>query len=129
MQPELGLSPAPEIVGAEVSKRLKSLSLSAKDIEELAMNHDEEYLLAQADYTESQMKKKDSVASPAAYFKAAVANNYAKAPSKQKTPAIADTSSAAPKPPKAVKSPLRPHRLLRTRWTSSSSNGVLPNAR
>lgn len=58
MQPELGLSPAPEIVGAELSKRLKSLCLSSKDIEELAMSHDEEYLLAQADYTESQMKKK-----------------------------------------------------------------------
>lgn len=105
MQPELGLSPAPEIVGAELSKRLKSLSLSGKDIEELAMSHDEEYLLAQADYTESQMKKKDSVASPAAYFKAAVTNNYAKAPSKQKALAAADTTSAVAKPPKAVKKP------------------------
>lgn len=105
MQPELGLSPAPEIVGAELSKRLKSLSLSSKDIEELAMSHDEEYLLAQADYTESQMKKKDSVASPAAYFKAAVTNNYAKAPSKQKAPATADTTTAAPKQPKPVKKP------------------------
>ncbi len=85
MQPELGLSPAPEIVGADVSKRLKALSLSSKDIEEMAMSHDEEYLLAQADYTESQMKKKDSVASPAAYFKAAVANNYAKAPSRRES--------------------------------------------
>ena len=105
MQPELGLSPAPEIVGAEVSKRLKALSLSSKDIEEMAMSHDEEYLLAQADYTESQMKKKDSVASPAAYFKAAVANNYAKAPSKQKAATSSDTPSAAPKPPKPTKKP------------------------
>jgi hypothetical protein len=105
MQPELGLSPAPEIVGAEVSKRLKALSLSAKDIEELAMNHDEEYLLAQADYTESQMKKKDSVASPAAYFKAAVANNYAKAPIKQKASPTADTPPAAAKPAKVAKKP------------------------
>lgn len=103
MQPELGLSPAPEIVGAEVSKRLKALSLSAKDIEELGMNHDEEYLLAQADYTEAQMKKKDSVASPAAYFKAAVTNNYAKAPSKQKQTVSSDTPAPAPKPPKAKK--------------------------
>ncbi|WP_223508683.1 MULTISPECIES: RepB family plasmid replication initiator protein [unclassified Pseudomonas] len=103
MQPELGLSPAPEIVGAEVSKRLKALSLSAKDIEELGMSHDEEYLLAQADYTEAQMKKKDSVASPAAYFKAAVTNNYAKAPSKQKQPASPE--APAPKPPKAKKTP------------------------
>jgi len=105
MQPELGLSPAPEIVGAEVSKRLKALSLSAKDIEELGMSHDEEYLLAQADYTEAQMKKKDSVASPAAYFKAAVTNNYAKAPSKQKPPASTDTPAPAPKQPKPVKKP------------------------
>jgi hypothetical protein len=103
MQPELGLSPAPEIVGAEVSKRLKALSLSAKDIEELGMNHDEEYLLAQADYTEAQMKKKDSVASPAAYFKAAVTNNYAKAPSKQKPAAATDVPAPAPKAPKAAK--------------------------
>ncbi|MDD1011037.1 RepB family plasmid replication initiator protein [Pseudomonas shahriarae] len=105
MQPELGLSPPPEIVGAEVSKRLKSLSLSAKDIEELGMNHDEEYLLAQADYTEAQMKKKDSVASPAAYFKAAVTNNYAKAPSKQKPVAPSDASAPAPRPQKAAKKP------------------------
>lgn len=103
MQPELGLSPAPEIVGAEVSKRLKALSLSAKDIEELGMNHDEEYLLAQADYTEAQMKKKDSVASPAAYFKAAVTNNYAKAPSKQKPAAATDAPAPAPKAPKVAK--------------------------
>lgn len=105
MQPELGLSPAPEIVGAEVSKRLKALSLSAKDIEELGMSHDEEYLLAQADYTEAQMKKKDSVASPAAYFKAAVTNNYAKAPSKQRPAASTDAQAPAPKPPKTVKKP------------------------
>ncbi|TPG89841.1 RepB family plasmid replication initiator protein [Pseudomonas caspiana] len=105
MQPELGLSPAPEIVGAEVSKRLKALSLSAKDIEELGMSHDEEYLLAQADYTEAQMKKKDSVASPAAYFKAAVTNNYAKAPSKQRPVASTDAPAPAPKPPKTVKKP------------------------
>lgn len=103
MQPELGLSPPPEIVGAEVSKRLKALSLSAKDIEELGMSHDEEYLLAQADYTEAQMKKKDSVASPAAYFKAAVTNNYAKAPSKQKQVGSPETSAPAQKPQKAKK--------------------------
>ncbi|WP_178084657.1 replication initiation protein [Pseudomonas sp. MPC6] len=105
MQPELGLSPPPEIVGAELSKRLKALSLSAKDIEELGMNHDEEYLLAQADYTEAQMKKKDSVASPAAYFKAAVTNNYAKAPTKQKPAASPEPSTSAPKPKKATKTP------------------------
>jgi hypothetical protein len=105
MQPELGLSPAPEIVGAEVSKRLKALSLSTKDIEELAMNHDEEYLLAQADYTEAQMKKKESIASPAAYFKAAVTNNYAKAPSKQKSVASSDAPTPAPKQPKTSKKP------------------------
>lgn len=105
MQPELGLSPAPEIVGAEVSRRLKALSLSAKDIEELGMSHDEEYLLAQADYTEAQMKKKDSVASPAAYFKAAVTNNYAKAPSKQKPVASTDAPAPAPKAPKTAKKP------------------------
>ncbi|MBX8557086.1 RepB family plasmid replication initiator protein [Pseudomonas cichorii] len=104
-QPELGLTPAPEIVGAEVSKRLKGLSLSAKDIEELAMNHDEEYLLAQADYTESQMKKNESIASPAAYFRAAVANNYAKAPSKQKASPTSDTPPATPKAPKVAKKP------------------------
>ncbi|VVP59637.1 hypothetical protein PS880_06051 [Pseudomonas fluorescens] len=105
MQPELGLSPAPEIVGAEVSKRLKALSLSAKDIEALGMNHDEEYLLAQADYTEAQMKKKDSVASPAAYFKAAVTNNYAKAPSKQNPAASIEAPTPAPKAPKVAKKP------------------------
>lgn len=104
-QPELGLSPAPEIVGAEVSKRLKALSLSTKDIEELAMNHDEEFLLAQADYTEAQMKKKESIASPAAYFKAAVTNNYAKAPSKQKAVASSDAPAPAPKQPKPPKKP------------------------
>jgi len=59
--------------------------------------------LAQADYTESQMKKKDSVASPAAYFKAAVANNYAKAPSKQKSPTTSNTPPDAPRPAKAAK--------------------------
>ena len=85
VQPGLDLGPSPELVSQDVSKRLKALSLSKKDIDELGMTHDEEYLLAQADYTEAQMRKEGAnVASPAAYFKAAVANNYAKAPTQQK---------------------------------------------
>lgn len=85
IQPGLDLGPSPELVSQDVSKRLKALSLSQKDIDELGMTHDEEYLLAQADYTEAQMRKEGAnVASPAAYFKAAVANNYAKAPTQQK---------------------------------------------
>lgn len=84
-QPELLLASEPQMIGSEVIKRLRALSLSASDIEEYGMNYDEEYLLAQVDYTEAQIKKKkDAVASPVAYFKAAVANNYAKAPVKDK---------------------------------------------
>ncbi len=83
-QPGLGLNPTPELVSPSVAKRLKALSLCGKDIEELGMNFDEEYLLAQADYTEGQIKKDGSkIASPAAYLKAAVQNNYANAPTNQ----------------------------------------------
>lgn len=132
MQPELSLSPAPEIVGAEVSNRLKALFLNAKDIEEFGINHDEEYLLAQADYTESKMSKKDSIANPAAYFKAAVANNYAKAPSKLNPTATANEETPAPKPKKAAKkslsvpqpTPATQMRILLDQWGTAQRNAI-----
>lgn len=107
VQPGLGLSPSPELVSQNVSKRLKALSLSSKDIDELGMTYDEEYLLAQADYTEAQMKKEGgNVASPAAYFKAAVTNNYAKAPSQHKPveqPKTPEPTPSSPQPAKKAK--------------------------
>lgn len=105
IQPGLDLGPSPELVSQDVSKRLKALSLSQKDIAELGMTHDEEYLLAQADYTEAQIRKEGAnVASPAAYFKAAVTNNYAKAPTQKRGSDTTSTKkTAASKPSEKAK--------------------------
>lgn len=81
-QPQLPLNGTPTLVGDEVLKRLREFGLPDEDVTRLAVHYEEEYLLAQADYTDKRIKKKNSppVASPKEYFEASVQNNYAQAP-------------------------------------------------
>ena len=102
-QPSLALiSPAP-MVGDEIKAKLRSFGLSDSDITPLAMQYDEEYLLAQADYTAKREKKKGAapLTNPKAFYLKAVEENYAAVPLRQpapvKTEALPDTKQKAAK--------------------------------
>jgi hypothetical protein len=86
-QGELMLIAIAPIVASELNSVLSKFGFNEKEITELIVNHNEEYLLAQADYTEKRKNKKgaDPVANPKAFFLMAIEKNYADAP---RNPAI-----------------------------------------
>jgi len=91
-QPSLALiSPAP-MVGDEVRTKLRSFGLVDSDITPLAMQYDEEYLLAQADYTAKREKKKGAppLTNPKAFYLKAVNENYAAVPLRQPVPVTSE---------------------------------------
>jgi hypothetical protein len=101
-QSQLPLDGTPAIVGEELLKRLRDIGLTDAEVTQHAMMYEEEYLLAQADYLDKRMKKKnaDPVGSPKAFFQSAVEGNYAEAP---RHPAQRAESRAEPAPkPKAL---------------------------
>ncbi|WP_425953128.1 RepB family plasmid replication initiator protein [Ralstonia pseudosolanacearum] len=103
-QAQLPLSGSPTIVGDELMKRLRLFGLQDDEITTAAMQYDEEYLLAQADYTDKRIKKKgaDPVSSPRAYFLDSIEKNYADAPRRPpravEEPPVQQSPRALPKP-------------------------------
>lgn len=98
-QAQLPMEGLPAIVGEELLKRLRAFGLQDEEITATAMRFDEEYLLAQADYTDKRIKKKgaEPVASPKAFFMASVENNYADAPRRPPRTAEEPRAPSSPK--------------------------------
>ncbi|WP_432263257.1 RepB family plasmid replication initiator protein [Cupriavidus sp. TMH.W2] len=103
-QAQLPLGGSPTIVSDELMTRLRGFGLKDEEITAAAMQLDEEYLLAQADYTDKRIKKKtgDPVASPKAFFMSAVDKNYADAPRRPPRTSVEPpaqlSNTSAPKP-------------------------------
>jgi hypothetical protein len=125
-QPQLPLNGTPAMIGEELLKRLRDFGLSDAEITDHAMIFEEEYLLAQADYLDKRMKKKnaDPVSSPKAFFQSAVEANYADAPRRpvQKTDASAEP---APKPKALGKTDAaKTFATLRENWKRSKLEAI-----
>ena len=82
VQSELITNDQPIWVSNETLTKLTEFGLDADEISMLTARNDEEYLLAQIDYTAKRLKKKDadSIGSVKAYFLSSVEKNYADAP-------------------------------------------------
>ncbi|MCB4350153.1 replication initiation protein (plasmid) [Burkholderia vietnamiensis] len=97
-QPQLPLDSLPAMVSEELIKRLRAFGVLDEEVSSIALSYDEEYLLAQADYTDKRLKKKDDpVTSPKAFFMSAVEGNYAKSP-RRTVSAAATATPALPRP-------------------------------
>ncbi|MCP3018291.1 replication initiation protein [Cupriavidus basilensis] len=81
-QSQLPLESQATMVSELVMKSLMTLGLTDNEITLLAMEHDEDYLLAQAEFTSKRMSKSgmDPITHPKGFFQSAVENNYADAP-------------------------------------------------
>lgn len=131
-QTELMLVTPHSMISNEVTQRLKALGLSDADVTAFGMDYDEEYLLAQADNTEARMKKKNSepIASPTAYFKSAVKENYAKAPMRpvtgqgKKPEGVAKGTNTPESPKKANKGAQMDLEHLKEAWKKSKTLAI-----
>jgi len=121
-QATLGLTTSSTIVSEEVISQLRSFGLKDEDITSLAMLYDEEYLLAQADYTTKRIRKTgkglEPIASPKLFYQSSVENNYANAPRRQPNTSIQSYEEA--KPATAAK-PDTQHAMIKMRdaWRQS----------
>lgn len=126
-QPQLPLNGTPTIIGDEVLKRLRDFGVRDDDITSLAMRYEEEYLLAQADFTDKRMKKKgaDPVTSPRSFFMAAVDGNYADAPRRPLNASGGPQPSEPPKVRQAGKPNARQAMTaMREAWKTSKIEGA-----
>lgn len=57
-QPQLPLDSLPAMVSEELIKRLRAFGVLDEEVSSIALSYDEEYLLAQADYTDKRLKKR-----------------------------------------------------------------------
>lgn len=78
-QTSLELDGNPSAVSGPLRDQLVTFGLSHQDIEQLLLVHDEDYLLAQAEYLTKRMTKPQApqVQSPPSFFRKAVESNYA----------------------------------------------------
>lgn len=79
-QATLDLDAPPSAVSGPLRDRLSAFGLSHQDIEQMLTVHDEDYLLAQADYLARRLTRSNApqVQSPPSFFRKAVESNYAK---------------------------------------------------
>lgn len=129
-QSQLPLNGTPAIVGEELLKRLREIGLTDAEITQHAMTYEEEYLLAQADYLDKRMKKKnaDPIGSPKAFFESSVEKNYADAPRHPAQLTERRTERAVAKPKALGKADAtRKLNSLREDWKLAKMEGIRTN--
>ena len=95
VQATLSLEHESVLVSSRLSKAVGTLCLKSTDLEELALAHGEDYLIAQAELVVKRIQTSagGSVAYPRAYFLKAVAENWANVP-RESVPAVESSSSS-----------------------------------
>lgn len=106
----LDLDEQPCAVSGPLRDRLAAFGLTHKDIEEMLLVHDEDYLLAQADYLTRRLTRSDApaVKSPTSFYRKAVEENYAKVAREQDPPITSSKTADKGTPPAATGSALPP---------------------
>lgn len=97
-QGQLALGDSPALVGDELLKRLRAYGLEDKEIAQLVVQYDEDYLFAQAGYTDKRLqnKKAKPIGNVKGFYLGAVENNYADVPRRRQTPKADDQAPQKP---------------------------------